>query len=264
MPYAIVLPLRQTNEVPLPTAADEYAHAAFFDLLARIDPALATQLHDLADRKPFTFCLFREPHIDTPVRLRLTCLENALFPVLADALLRGAAQDGIRIGDAHFSLTCLLTTANAHPLAGSARYAELWTEAQAAETVRVRFVSPTVFRSQRRDILWPEPRLVWQSWARAWCRNVGSDGTQLDEARLVALAESGVIVERHRLQTRKVVLKAGGQMGFVGECIYSLRDLDAADRRALMALAHFAFYAGTGRKTAMGMGQTRTCSSQLT
>ena len=49
----------------------------------------------------------------------------------------------------------------------------------------------------------------------------------------------------------------GGLSGFVGMCVYRLRGLSEQERRELTALANFAFYAGTGRKTAMGMGQTR-------
>jgi CRISPR-associated endoribonuclease Cas6 len=47
------------------------------------------------------------------------------------------------------------------------------------------------------------------------------------------------------------------QVGFVGQVTYGLMAENEAARCQLNALADFAFYAGVGIKTTMGMGQTR-------
>lgn len=260
MPHAMVLPLERANDAPLPPGAAELTHAAFFDLLRRADASLAERLHADAERKPFTLGPLRDARKGGGAALRLTFLDDRLFPAFAGALLSGGLEAGLRVGEARFVITGLLTTPGAHPLAGCARYPDLLRAAQEAETVPetllLRFATPTVFRSQKRDVLWPEPRLVWQSWARTW--NAHADGPQqLDEARLVEQAETKVTVERHQLETRRVVLREGALIGFVGVCVYGLRELAEADRRVLTLLADFAFYAGTGRKTTMGLGQTR-------
>ena len=47
------------------------------------------------------------------------------------------------------------------------------------------------------------------------------------------------------------------QVGFVGQATYGLMAENEAARCQLNALADFAFYAGVGMKTALGMGQCR-------
>lgn len=267
MPNAIVIPLQRTNDAPLPAAVGEYTHAAFFALLTQADPELATRLHASSERKPFTLSAVREERRGRPctgqsASLRVTFLDDGLFPLFAGALLRGGLQEGLRIGPAHFLLTGLLTTAGTHPQAGHATYAELWERTRDAQTITLRFASPTLFRSQGQDVLWPAPRQVWQSWVRAW--NAYASGTTdaatsertLDEARLVELAGTRVTLERYRLETRHVALSEGGLTGFLGTCVYGLKALPEAERQTFALLADFAFYAGTGRKTTMGLGRT--------
>src|SRR5690242_18871791 len=115
MPNAIVIPLQRTNDAPLPAAVGEYTHAAFFALLKQADPALAARLHACPERKPFTLSAVREERRGRPcagqsASLRVTFLDDGLFPLFAGALLRGGLQEGLRIGPAQFLLTGLLTT----------------------------------------------------------------------------------------------------------------------------------------------------------
>ncbi|HZT44394.1 MAG TPA: CRISPR system precrRNA processing endoribonuclease RAMP protein Cas6 [Chthonomonadaceae bacterium] len=252
MPYALTLRLLPSAAAPLPGAASEYAHSALFHLLARANKNLADWLHANADRKPFTVDVQNGLQEGTAA-LRLTLLDDALFPLFVAAMQAIGPQPGLRLGPAHFRIANLPASMEASPRT----YAALWEQATPAEAMAIRFVTPTVFRSQKRDVLWPEPRLVWQSWARAWNQHAATDDPHPEEERLVQLAETRITVERYHLQTRHVPFSDGGQVGFVGLCVYGLRGLAEADRRALGALADFAFYAGTGRKTAMGMGQTR-------
>ena len=262
MPSAIVIPLQRTNHAPLPASVGECTHAAFFALIRQADPVLSARLHDCPERKPFTLSSVQEergqrrgPGHDA--HLRLTLLDDSLFPLFAGVLLRGGLEQGLRIGQAHFTPTGLLTTVGTHPLAGHAAYTALQERARSAEALTLRFDSPTLFRSQGQDVLWPSPRHVWQSWLRAWNVFASEDAPErtLDEVRLLDLATQ-VTIEHYRLETQHVSLAAGGMTGFQGTCVYGLKALSDADRRSFTLLADFAFYAGTGRKTAMGLGQT--------
>ena len=258
MPHAMVLPLQRVNDAALPYDVGECTHAAFFTLLKSADAALADRLHGSEDRKPFTLMLppeRRRPHVGDTCSLRLTFLDDALFPVLAGALLAGGLEDGLRIGQAQFLVTGLLTTPATHPLAGHATYANLVSKAAPEPMIALRFRTPTVFRSQKEDVLWPEPRLVWGSWARAWQQDAGEAAPLLPFERVMELA-ARVFVQRFHIRSQTFPLKSGGQTGFVGSCLMNAQHLNEDDRRVLNALADFAFYAGTGRKTAMGMGQT--------
>lgn len=258
MPHALILPLQPLDNLPPPSEAGEYAHAAFFALLAQADAGLADRLHASGERKPFTLCpLFRDrARPGDGAALRLTLLDQELLPAMLAGLLTAQSEPTIRLGHASYQITSVLTTRQAHPLAGSVTYQHL-RELPARETLRLRFLTPTVFRSQKRDVLWPEPRLLWQSWVRAWGANAPQETGILDEERIVSLAETGAQVIQYRLQTRRAALTHEGQPGFTGDCEFDLRKLPFSDRALLTTLAEFSFYAGTGRKTGMGMGQTQ-------
>lgn len=65
-------------------------------------------------------------------------------------------------------------------------------------------------------------------------------------------------VSRFALLTNAIHFPGYQEIGFEGECVFELPGrITDEEVRYLNALADFAFYCGTGAKTAMGMGQTR-------
>ena len=258
MPNAMVVLLERRNLLALPEALGECTHGAFFAALKRANSALADRLHDNPERKPFTLRAVEEETCEQSflggsAELRITFLDDDLWPSFAGALVQGCLQTGLRIGEAQFGFRGLLT--DGHPWAGPATYAQLWEQAQPEEVVAVRFDTLPLFKSQGKDVFLPTPRHVWQSWVRTWNAHAGPKG-QLEETRLVELAENLVTVEDNDLETCPVLLPGGRIEGFVGTCLYGLQALSETDRRTFALLADFAFYASTGRKTAMGLGQT--------
>ncbi len=179
-----------------------------------------------------------------------------MFAPFVDGLLRQAGTAPLRLGSARYALDTLLTTSALHPAAGSASFADLWTETPPADALPLSFVTPTAFRSHDRDVCWPDSRLLWQSWARAWNAHAPPAVPQIAEDLLLAAADR-IRLGAYHLQTRKARLQGVAQTGFIGECRFELGDLTDAERHIARVLAEFAFYAGTGRKTGMGMGQTR-------
>jgi CRISPR-associated endoribonuclease Cas6 len=71
-------------------------------------------------------------------------------------------------------------------------------------------------------------------------------------------AAEQVAVARYRLRTRALPFKPGAmQVGFSGECLFVALRRDRYWLSVLHLLADFAFYAGVGYQTSMGMGQAR-------
>jgi CRISPR-associated endoribonuclease Cas6 len=127
--------------------------------------------------------------------------------------------------------------------------------------VRLGFASPTAFDSGKGNILFPEPSLVfrslWEKWNAHAPWEIGGDIL----TELVGAAR----VEAHRLHTQPVKLKLDGKLrffkGFVGWCEFSTGPKASPEvQRVLHLLADFAFYAGVGSKTTMGMGQAAALS----
>ncbi len=257
MPYAVVAHA-SVDGSPVTGAAPHLAHAAFLDLVRRLDPALSNRLHAEAARKPFTVRLLSlkgRADANETNALRLTLLDDALFAPIVGGILQ--AQDvALRIGDSHIRITRIATHPDAHHLAGFATYEQISREAGPCSRIAMRFVSPTVFRSQGRDVLWPDPRLVWQSWVRAWNTHCDPE-LSVDEEYLLAEAIPSVLVTSQQVTSRRFRVAEGVLSGFIGAVQFDLKRLKPDDRRLLSRLAEYAFYCGTGRKTTMGLGQTR-------
>lgn len=168
-------------------------------------------------------------------------------------------------------------------------------ERSAAWTVGLEFRSPTAFSDGQKAWgkqmhLFPDPERVFESLARTWNTWAPSDFT-LDVNALKTYAHNWVAISHYALQTHLFHFDYSVQEGFTGKCLYSMKGRESAHSthgstiedistpigqlqqsvsiipttvgaglkpvQALHLLANFAFYAGVGYKTAMGMGQTR-------
>jgi len=127
------------------------------------------------------------------------------------------------------------------------------------QTHRVEDVNHVPSPTYRKHIeLFPQPGLVWESWARKW-NALAPEGLAIDSHTL-SQATSRVLVADYNLRTSTLDYGRFPQKGFVGWVRYEMRDVAEAHLKHMHALADFAFYSGTGYKTAMGMGQTRKCT----
>lgn len=162
----------------------------------------------------------------------------------------------------------------------------------AGQQIALEFRSPTAFSDGqtawgKRMHLFPDPERVFDRLARVW-NEWAPAALALDAPAIQTYAREWVAVAYHRLETRLFYFDRYAQVGFTGQCHYRLMEARAREGRpapekanqedgtalagssppatvgaglapaqALHLLAEFAFYAGVGQKTAMGMGQTR-------
>ena len=265
MPASVVLALEG------PASARPSGHGGLscvLDLVRRVDPALSAALHANDRLKPFTVSPLT-PEEATPTRdgkarfwLRVTALDERVTEVVARP-----AADRVRIGRAQFGVTDVVTEPWRHAWAGAVSYERLVAAVQAGATAPalvLEFHTPTAFSSNVRNVtrLFPEPALVFRSLGKRWNAHAGP-GFAIDDGLLDELCD-GIRVERYALETREARLGARrSAKGFVGSCEYSVGRRGSADhRRFLRLLAEFAFYAGVGLRTTMGMGQVCPASRQ--
>lgn len=257
------LQLRPKRPLWDPLNLGRAAHACFLRFVGRIDPQLAQSLHH-SEVNPFTLSILMDQDSDrrshpAPLSrslwLRITSLDERL-----SALLQGLEPEQVgplRLLSTECSVLRVLRVDEKHPWARRSTFSELSNngllKARSGETrVGLRFVTPTAFSiaESRLSMPLPWPRLVFQSLARHW--NASSP-----IRRWINWPEFdlGVSVSEHRLQTHRLDLGRYSEVGFTGECWYVVdRDASLALRQAVHALSEFAFFAGVGKKTSMGMG----------
>ena len=269
--YSIVLKLTPTREATVRATMGHQVHAAFLRTVEESDPALAEVLHlPNLPARPFTVSPLlgvgrardRKIHLSPgqDYFLRFTVLYPPIFERFMARFLRGEGRPVIRLGKALLLIKEILTTPGSHPWAGYSSWAQLAAEARPEQEITLEFTSPTAFGFGQKEwgkkvMVLPEPDRVLGSLARSW-NNLAPPPLQVDRRALKAYAEEHVVVKRlRRLETQMLRFSRSPQVGFIGQVTYGLMTDNEPARCQLNALADFAFYAGVGMKTAMGMGQ---------
>jgi CRISPR-associated endoribonuclease Cas6 len=265
--YSTVLTLRARGEGPPKTNLGYQAYAAVLALIGESDPALASALHDTEGAKPLTVSPpWSARRLDSGGqdgngrlhRIRITALSDEVFSALAQSVLLNDRSKPLRVADASFDVLGLATTPKESRLAACSAFKELLRKAEPRSAVSLRFVTPTTFRSGgRRNVIFPDTGLLFRSYVARW--NALSP-ERLPES-LGEVASERLFIARYALRTAMLDFGGYSEAGFVGVCEVRAQEGTPAETLcAFQALADFAVFAGTGAKTAMGMGQTRTGS----
>ncbi len=268
--YSIALNLRPEREGTIRATMGHQVHSAFLQTIKQADPALAGALHDLSlPIRPFTVSsLLDLPKarngriLVTPAKtytLRFTILYPPVFQQFMNRFLHGGGRPTLRLDHVTFQIHEILATPGASPWSGYTSFEELLAQAQPRRDITLEFLSPTAFNMGQREwgkqfAILPEPALVFRSLLRTW--NAFSP-TPFIENSIETYVADHVVVKRYEAKSRMLNYPRHRQIGFTGTVTYGLMAEDDELRRQINALADFAFYAGVGYKTTMGMGQAR-------
>lgn len=224
-------------------------HANLLRWIDAAAPELAAEVHDRPVRKPFTVSPLTAGR-NGGWECRVTLLADVLWPVLSE----GVQQVG------HLDLDGrVLPIALEDASVVYRSYDELQTSIRTDTYLRMAFVSPTTFRAGQLDSPLPEPGAVFHSWLSHW-NDFAPPNRHISTALLDVVHEVVAIAEIRDLRTERHDLGRSSPVGFVGQVTYAIthaRLLNQADVWRLNALAQYAEFCGTGRKTTQGMGQTR-------
>lgn len=303
--YALLLKLRPLERGTLMPFSGELIHAAWLDWIRGAAPDIATMLHDGNHRRLFTCSNLRFPTVAQRLReaeranihlpldpekvytIRLTLLLGELFPLFYNTLLHSSAkgatssnQSFMRLGKQAFHLEEVVSSPeDSSGWSGYTSLTEMVERARklqlrSAETVTLEFASLTTFHRGMADspygkhyALLPLPQFVFLWLARRWRELAPTELADVIQREQIEqyIAQDGITIDDHALQTHRVQFNRHPQRGFLGTCIYKLHGPDASAnvpgqltiRQQLLLLSWLAFYTGVGYKTTMGMGQIR-------
>jgi len=260
------------------------------ELIQKQDAAVATRLHAADSVKPFTTALMPRPGITgdrrhsaataswhpspgagepSAVHLRLTLLDDALYPLVSQFFLHNLGGiPRLHLGQSTLVVSRVLATPESgEPWAGFVRFADLLETASASQTSwTLHFATPTSFKVGDAELPLPIPRLCFQSWLNSWDTHAPRPffpDRATRRAFLSEVVEGYVSVSYAQIRLAQQALYFDGmrtrEEGFVGVCRFAVRTarVDPFYRQILDVLTRYSFFAGTGRKTTMGMGMTR-------
>lgn len=268
MLLSTVFVLRPTADAALPMTLGNAFYTAVLQLVGEYDRDMVARLHDADGPKPFTTSPLQGPVTvaDKQLRLqrghdywlRVTSLEAQLSRILL--AIEEHPPQTMRLHDGQFTVAQVSSQSQDHPWACRAQYDALYAAALRGDVrsrpqVTMVFESPTAFRSQGRTMVFPLPRLVFGSLLSRWNQYAP---LPLDTDLLEAL-DLGIDVDRYTLQTQMQNFgRYQLQVGFVGRCTFGARKgVPAEVVWGVRLLAEYAFFAGVGYRTTMGMGQVR-------
>jgi CRISPR-associated endoribonuclease Cas6 len=292
MPYSLVLHcIAQHDTLTRDDLQGQKTLALFLqELIQKQDPSLAATLHAPKNSKPFTTAILQPLGSDglqrregrkptrrseagrgdpAEVRIRITLLDDALYPLISQYFLQHiGCIPTLHLGRSALVISKVsVTSESGEPWAGFAAFETLLAEVSAGElSWRMCFTSPTAFKSGDADLPLPIPRLCFQSWLNSWDEHAPCpffpDKTERKRF-LEEVVEGHVSVDYSQIRMAEQMFYFDGHRtregGFTGVCRFAVKPAKTTPhhRNILAALARYSFYAGTGRKTTMGMGVTK-------
>lgn len=249
----------------LPSWWGRAAHALLLRALAQEDAALAAELHDEPEVRPFTVSNLIGPargglNPQATYRLRFSAYSEAVCARLLNAVQPGGAlAPGARVELEYlpFEVEGAALTAAEDPWAGQTDYSSLaagrLVNPQPPDRrITLRLASPTAFKTQGLGLPMPLPELVFGSLLTRW--NAFAPISFPPEAR--RFAAECLQVSRFELSSRPATMRDNGlRVGAVGTVTYTAVNADRYWLGVLHTLAAFAFYSGVGAATTAGMGQ---------
>jgi CRISPR-associated endoribonuclease Cas6 len=263
---SLVIMLRNTRAASMAPDQGRAVAAEFLRWVRIIHPELSAALHDKTDMpKPYTVSNLNG--LSLPVRgtvflpensevwFRITSLSPDLSLFMVDKLLQTLPTE-IQVGDAIFKIEEAIWEAKKHPWAGWINYSELIEKelmGEVSRIIRMEFISPTTFHTRGVHMPYVLPSLALRSWLKTW--NAFAP-IKFSEA-LLETADSALAVSCYKMRSIAVRYGKATLVGGVGDCTFNIQEKDLYYLHVIRLLSAFAFYSGTGAKTALGFGQTR-------
>ncbi len=289
--FSLMLRLHPIEPGQVAPGAGNQVQAAFLDMVHQADPALSDWLHTPNQRRPYTVGLLQGFNHLTPAQLeearirqqmlsvqpgqtywlRITMLDATIFGSFAQYFIANPRALAVRIGNARFEISRLLTTPEPDAASQSwvaySSFADLHVLRPAQKQYRFEFVSPTAFSMGQKPWgkllkVFPEPVYVFESLARQWDlfapAHLRMEASGLSLRAFSLWCEEHIVVARYSLETSYLPSSKFGQAGFQGTVTYEVKGMPTApEAKWLSPLARFALFCGVGYKTTIGMGQAR-------
>ncbi len=255
--YAIAIELAAAEQTVLPGTLGRALHSQVMNWLSLGDSQLANSIHS-SQTMPFSLSAlqgFRRKsgtRSGDPFCFRIALLNGDLIhPLLAGLEAWGNAA--ISLANCPFVLREIYSMPESHPEVSTADYYLLAKASRAADDLTLQFLTlqfltPTSFKQEQSIQPFPLPECVFGSLLRRW------NAFAPEDLHFPSIAWQGLIAA-FDIKTHALKMKGGAEIGTVGWVRYRFPDPEQA--KIATTLAHFASFAGVGRKTAMGMGQTR-------
>lgn len=260
------LPLRlvagqDINERPLPRWWGEAVHRLVVAVIASQGATLAEKLEANDGLKPFTASTLHGPFPkrrldpDGEYHLRLTALDQQVADIFLEARETGVLKAGAEVELDFLKFQVQEKAEPEETLSYQTLANTLFASQPPPKRLTLRFTSPTVFKSGGKQVPYPIPDMVFGSLLEHWNASASAPTPLPDEAR--KYARECLKLTRFSLHSRVARLYGEPFHGFVGRASFTTLNYDRYWMSMMNMLAQYAYYAGVGAKTTLGLGQSK-------
>ncbi|MBQ6976040.1 MAG: CRISPR-associated endoribonuclease Cas6 [Selenomonadaceae bacterium] len=255
---AVNYKLRAENSARLPLINGRLMHAAFFKILHEVSLTLESFVHEKMNIKPFTVS-FLDPLKEIPKdngRWIVKRGEKFFWRVtgLNEEILNAAlaVDEGFTIQAGNLILTVYEIDSR---IIEDDEFILSVKKMLPANEIEFEFVTPVSFRIDDYDAPFPRPELIFSSLADKWTQS--QMPAAVDKKVIRELAAQIRLTEWQGRSKKFYLARDRGTLAFWGIFHYDLKNFDDNIKKVFMLLAKFAEYAGVGRLSGQGFGQTR-------
>lgn len=251
--YSLVVLLGAAGQGRLPNTLGRAIHAQVLNWLQVADPAIAQAIHSTQTSPISLSGLVGQRHKhgtqpDDEFYFRISLLDGDLLQPLLTGMEAWGTKP-ISLGNFPFVCRGVEALPGGHRQVQIGDYRLLGKASPVSDDISLEFQSPTAFKQGKKTIQpFPLPELVFGSLLRRW------NAFAPEDLHFLPVEWHGM-VSAFDLKTKVLRLEGGPQIGSVGWVRYRFPDVEQA--RIASVLAQYAFFAGVGYKTTMGMGQVQ-------
>ena len=263
---AVVYILRAENSALLSPINGRLMHAAFFQILNEYSTALSSFVHNKQNMKTFTVS-FLEPEQDVATvgkRWAIRRGEKFFWRVtglnkeILQAALSVSVGAKIQAGGLTLRVDKIIFDGDIRSDSGVVSVENFISAiklAPHAKEICFDFVSPVSFRIDDFDAPYPRPELIFASLADKWTQ---SEMPAAVDKKIIRELAAQIRLTQWSGECQKFYFgRDRGTLAFFGRFLYNVEATEKDSNKVFMLLAKFGEFAGVGRLTGQGFGQTR-------
>ena len=256
---AVTYELRAENSARLQFINGRFMHAAFFKILNEHSPKLGDFVHNQMNLKPFTVSFLDPAERLENFEERWIVQRGNKFLWRVTALNAEILQAAKSVPvDYKIQAGALSLTVKKIHTDSSVAISDFISRAKNFSRVReicFEFVSPVSFRIDDFDAPYPRAELIFPSLADKWTQAAMPAGA--DKKIIQELAAQVRLTQWQGRCQKFYLAPERGVTAFFGKFLYDVEALSRDVQKVFLLLAKFGEYAGVGRLTGQGFGQTR-------
>ncbi|SHF25682.1 CRISPR-associated endoribonuclease Cas6 [Marinitoga hydrogenitolerans DSM 16785] len=259
--YSVVVELKPLETSIIPEYPGKKIHGLFYSLINASNKKLSKLLHETKIKKAFTVSTFLGKRVDKPIiieknkkyYIRITILDESLFNFFALALYqKKMKKEKVKIGEIEFEILRILYDKKHSKWADIFIEDEIFNRQVEESKVKLRFYTPTLFKVGDKHLRYPDPEKIFSGLLEKF----NLYGTHKINSEIKNKFNK-ISITYKKIYQKKVYIRNFYLEGFIGETEFKVPEEEKELMKIVNILSEFAFYAGIGYKTTMGMGQAK-------